>query len=175
MFSGVSAVSSSSGASWLVLRCNSGSTLKLVEALCGNGIDAWSPVQIVTSRLPRRNARVKKEVATLPSFVFIPEAYKDAAYNLCRRVRMPSFSVMKVMGVVVVVDAKELEFMHRVSWEKVRVLPPAIGEVVRFRSGSFEGVTGVVVESGMKDCCVELHGSGKIVKVPPFLLLKVQA
>lgn len=160
---------------WLVLRCGTNATLKLVDALKSSGVDAWSPIRVVVRRAPRRLFKIKVEISTLPTFVFMPYSEMDKVLLLRQRCALPSFSFMKLMGIIVTVHKDELEFMQKVSWNNVKAKPIPIGSSVRFRSGSFAGIEGRVTDGDDKDCTVQLKGSDMIVKVPPFLLVKLQA
>lgn len=160
---------------WVVLRCNSKLTLKLVEGLKAFAIDAWSPIKIVHRRVPRKNVREKIEVSTLSTFAFIPDHDRDSACLLSGRKGVPLFSLMKVFGYVVTVNKRELDFMQRVSWDNVKTKPHPIGCSVRFRSGSFEGIEGKVVSSSDKECSVEIKDTNVVVKIPPFLLVRMRA
>ena len=160
---------------WFVLRCAANSTLKLVNALQGNGIDAWTPIRIITRRLPRRNSKAKKEISTLPTFVFMSDNSRPILDILRTTCYLPSFRYMKMLGMTVLVNDSEMEFMHRVSMDKTKVTTQPVGGMVRFRSGSFEGIEGIVTQSSDKECTVRIDGTNTLVKVPPFLLLKKHA
>lgn len=56
---------------WAILRTSGPSTLLLAKALREAGFDAWSPVEIQNRRRPRSKDRFEREVAVMPSYVFV--------------------------------------------------------------------------------------------------------
>lgn len=158
---------------WLVARCGSGKTMRLVDGLNSAGVSAWTPMLSRIRRLPRSPSVGPVMVPILPSFVFVLERQGVFASDLAERRQVPSFSWMRFIRKIVCVSDGDLSPMRGMHLLETSLKPdaPALGQEVAFCSGGFEGMTGVVLKVGAKDCLVLINGGRGIkVSVPPFLL-----
>jgi hypothetical protein len=55
---------------WVILRCATRQTLRLAEAVRGEGVEAWTPTEVSRPKIPKRRARITLCEPILPRFVF---------------------------------------------------------------------------------------------------------
>lgn len=152
---------------WAILRTSGPSTLLLAKALREAGFDAWSPVEIQNRRRPRSKDRFEREVAVMPSYVFVDadrlvELLQIASKPMQTFLRwdaearrmvaqgIPHFSVFHHNGGIPLIADDSLDSLRRVE---ARTAPKptaptfAPGQAVKLTEGGFAGLAGLVQSS----------------------------
>ena len=117
-------------------------------------------------------------VPALPGFVFLPlvDMAPAATMRLC--LACPGFSFMNINGTLIKFAERELvplrTFDHHVSTSQANPLPP-VGAWVVITSGSFQGLRGKVSSNTKRESWVRFEGFSTDIKIPPFLLSKIDA
>lgn len=134
---------------WCILRTRGSQTIPLAQAL-STQFAAWTPVETIRLRLPRRKAKAERTQPIMPTYVFA-----DAAH-LPRLVEMsqvdgrigPDFSVMRHNGRFPLIAADELAHLRTPNKARQRFQTPSRcpvpGEPVSFAGGAFAGLTGAI-------------------------------
>jgi len=167
---------------WLVLRCNSKSTIALVESLEQAGFEGmvWSPTELVLARSGPDRSREKVKSALLPSFVFVDEfleteMLREERDPLCNH---PPFRIFRFNRVVAKVAAESLlplRSLEKKPTEKANHPTLPAGTVVRTAESGFEGLNGVVVSCKGRWSFVEFEGFALPVKISTLLLVQERA
>ncbi len=148
---------------WCILRTAGSRTLPLAQSLAAAGIEAWTPVEMVKRRIPRKVGRVEKAAPLLPTFVFASAAH---LFDLRRISRMigsphPAFAFFRYNGLVPLIAQREIDKLRLLENRmkpKRRRPTMAIGAEVRPTDGAYAGMTGVVQESDGKTTLVAFGG-----------------
>lgn len=153
-----------------ILRCKGRETLKLAEALIDLG--GWTPKTLQRMRLPRVRKVVMVERPQLPSFVFIPVTFAEAAIALGRKRHIPECRMFIYSGQAPVVPEYQLlplrlaEKLNPTTDEKG--IP--VGTRVEICAGPFREMLGVVSANDRRYVHLELEKGGLPIKLPSFML-----
>jgi hypothetical protein len=148
---------------WCILRTAGPRTLPLAASLTAAGIEAWTPVEMVKRRIPRKVGRVEKAAPLLPTFVFVPALH---LYDLWHISRMPvsphpAFAFFRHNGAVPLIAQSEVDKLrvleNRMKPKRRRPTVPIETEVCP-TEGAYAGMTGVVKESDGKTTLVAFGG-----------------
>lgn len=168
---------------WCILRTAASSTLPLVEALNEDSFGVWTPVQVVTRRVPRSKEQKQRTVPMMPTFLFAPAQQLHALIDIAASPVSPyaGFSIFRYLDRIPLLADASLDPLrlaeHRSrlaeirSRQKVKQSADAFdeGETVKVPSGAFAGMSGIVEESNGK--CTLVCFAGRIsVKIDTFLL-----
>lgn len=159
---------------WIILRCAGRSTLPLVQSLGEDGFEVWSPVETITKRVPRMNARFKVEAAMMPSYVFARRAHLVDLIQLAALPVKPrrgaglskpahqDFSVLHAFGGIPLVADADLDDLRKLSARRTPVKPAAYAwprnRKVRVKAGIAQGLIGVVIRSTPSKTVIEIEG-----------------
>lgn len=151
------------GGRWCILRTAGPRTLPLASSLDAAGIEAWTPIEMVKRRIPRKPGRVEKAAPLLPTFVFVPEVHLSDLWRISRMIVSPhpAFAFFRHNGAVPLIAQREvdkLRVLENRMTPKRRRPTMAIGAEVIPTDGAFAGMTGVVVESDGKATLVAFGG-----------------
>lgn len=160
--------------SWVVLRCSNAHTLKLADSLNASGIKAWSPVETIKRRVPRKTGHHSVALPLLPSFVFADADHTGRLLALSNSwdCPHPGFWVYRGFGEIPTIRDRELDALRvaesrgRPKDQRVEFKP---GDKVRNAGAGLEGLPGQVSFSKGKFTFV-LFGSLEV-KVPTDQLL----
>jgi transcription antitermination factor NusG len=152
---------------WLVLRCAPAQTLRIARQLAGLG--AWVPTWKRMRRVPRATVRRLTTEACIPSFVFLPIAQAhEIPDNVAAR------PMRNADGARIVVQDRHLAPLRQIADKplpKAQDLPKP-GQVIRVKSGPFEGLDAKVITASQRYCKVTIAGFPQPIQMPPWLLLK---
>lgn len=162
------------GQHWCILRCSGRSTLPLAASLAEDGFDVWTPVETITKRVPRANARYKIEAAMMPSYLFARVTHLVDLLQLASlsvkprrgaglmKPAHPDFSVLHAFGGIPLVEDEDLSELRKLSARRTPIKPAAYAwprnGKVRVTSGIAAGLIGIVVRSTPTKTVVEIDG-----------------
>lgn len=165
---------------WVVLQCPPQLTRFLRDQLVLEGYDLWLPEYQEMSR-PKHARRPRPQWRlALPGYLFVPEAeaMEVAAWQAETFARR--FRVMQLGGKVVKVEGESLKIFDEMLEAAGQVkpleqewLPP--GTKVQIRAGPFETTPGVIALREGNYQVVIVGKWGLKVKVPPFLLERIDS
>lgn len=169
-------ITADASTTWLVLRCASSDTLALARALSnedGRWGDhgAWTPVWKRRHRKPRSPRFELREVAAIPSFIFVPADRVDTLPIIPGK----PYSLMRFDGRLVRIDDAQLDHLRKIDTQPrdtVKVLPK-IGARIRFNDGPFQGLKGKVVYATHRYATVMVEGFQQPLKIPPSLCQEI--
>lgn len=157
---------------WCILRTSAARTLPLVKSLNDKDIGAWSPGKTIERRRGHSRARYEVQLAIIPTFVFLPEAFCDDARRI---IAMPSsphpqFSLFTYRDAIPLILDKELtrlreeEEFHRTKVKKSKRYDFGNGDGVRVDDveSAFLGMSGVVESCNGKRAWVDFGGSLRV-------------
>lgn len=165
------------GRDWCILRTSGPRTLRLSQSLNAAGIEAWTPMQVVSVRRPRSKERIEREAPIMPTFVF---ARADRLGDLMRILRLPvsahpGFSIFRHAGRIPVIADRDIDSLRAAEDRSKRIVLKkqrhvfSVGERVHVPEGSFTGLTGVVQGGDGKFALICFGGSLQV-KIATFLL-----
>lgn len=147
---------------WVILRCSARLTLRVAEAVNGEGIAAWTPSEVSRPRIPKRRARVTLCRPILPRFVFADASRLLELLAMSHR-PLAGFTLMADgLRYAVVADGalhalrKEEGRRERNRLRNGKSQPLARGKRVAMPKGAWEGLTGIVERSNGKVTKVDL-------------------
>ena len=163
---------------WCVLRTTSASTIPLLKSLTALGMEVWTPVHVQKRQMPRTKAKVTREVAMMPTYLFARVAH---LHDLVQLAVLPvkdhrDFRIFQHMNRYPLVSDAGLAAL-RTEERKLQVVEKAkpafgVGAKVRFAEGGFEGLSGVVESVKGKFAQVSLPGYyGNAIKVAAWHLV----
>jgi hypothetical protein len=168
---------------WVLLRCASSETLRLVESLNEFGIKAWSPIGQKRGRKPRSRSYYDKTFPLTSSYVFAADSeLLDLEMLSSRPLKgMPIFSVFYHAGIVPKIkdcqlnslraEEQRLKDAYRLEVEKgLRRKKFDRKAAVKFTDGAFGGLVGEVVEHTGTFALVSVDGFALPIKVSEALL-----
>ena len=147
---------------WVILRCSARLTLRVAEAVRSEGIEAWTPTEVLRPKIPKRRARVTLCEPILPRFVF---ADAERLLELLAMSHRPlaTFTVMcdgtryaavkdAALNALRVEEARR----ERQRLRNAKAQPLQRGRRVAMPKGAWEGLTGIVERSNEKVTKVDL-------------------
>lgn len=174
--------------SWCILQCAGANTLKLFEALIGEGLSAWTPLRWNVARMPVTRARYDKPVPMMPGYVFGDVGHIDQLVRLSamRRRDFPRFRFLESASgrqfTPLVPDSelasvRERETHLRAVFEGEKRKgdkppKPGLGVEVKMPEGPFGGLNGVVERTKGRDTVVDIPGLPFQLKVSSLLMLE---
>jgi len=178
---------------WCILRMSEGATLPVMDALCADGFDVWTPEETQQRRVGLARKRVSRRAPLLPGFVFArydrlrelvdlartpAQAFRawDAEQRCMVTKGRPYFSVFRVGASYPAVSDGALDAL-RVAERKGRPLKSVhmfrAGERVKCPDAGFDGLTGIVETTRGRHAIVLFDGFAIPVAVPATSLLAV--
>lgn len=148
---------------WCILRTAGRTTLSLAASLAEDGFEVWTPVETVTKRVPRMNARRTIRQAILPTYVFARAAHLVDLLQLAAMPVKPrrgkgllqpahgAFTVLHAFGKIPMVadrhfaELRNLEARRTPTEKAGKALTVGIG--VRIKGGAAQGMKGTVERS----------------------------
>ena len=166
-------------AKWCILRTSAGRTIPLAKSLADAGFVVWTPIAMVSRRIPRRTKREKREAPLMPTFVFADAAEINDLVRVLRDPISPhpAFSIFHVgPRVPVIADLEVAELRaaedrargRKTGLELQREQFP-IGCAVRIVEGVATGLEGEVVGHDGKSVIVIGNGRMRL-KIATFML-----
>jgi hypothetical protein len=168
---------------WVVLRCASADTFKLVESLVKFGIAAWSPTGYKRGRKPRSRSYYDKVYPLVSTYVFASAIDLLDLKRLADRPAkdMPVFTVFHHCGGVPEIADRQLDALRyeeeRLKAIYLRQLAKArrktkfkIDYRVKFNEGAFAGLSGKVVEHKGAFALVSIDGFELPIRVAEALI-----
>jgi transcription antitermination factor NusG len=163
--------------SWVILRTSGRTTMRLAETLSGASIEAWTPIETRTIRVPRKNVKRVIKLPIMPSYVF---ARAESLFDLIELAgnslgAHPSFSVMHYHDRIPVIADHHLVGLRTIEAKKsprkrADPLPKGLSVRVKTEGGSFAGMKGRVERSD-KNATLVCFDSRLVVKISTSLLL----
>jgi hypothetical protein len=147
---------------WVILRCSARQTLRIAEAVRGEGITAWTPSEVSRPKIPKRRARITLCQPILPRFVFA-----DAA----RLLELLAMSHRPLAGFTLMADGHRYAVVRDEALGQLRVeesrrerqrlrglksQPLQRGKRVSMPKGAWEGLSGIVERSDGRTTKVDL-------------------
>ncbi len=166
---------------WCILRCSNVNTLPLLRTLGREGVEVWSPLEMVTKRVPRANIKRTLEQALLPSYIFANVEQLAVLLAICEAPVSGhrEFRIMHTHGRMPLIDDTDLaglRLLERKSRAAVRKEPSVnTGDAVRLTDGGFAGLTGKVEKAGAQFSTITLDGFTMPMKVANYFLLQSSA
>lgn len=172
-------------ADWIILRCGSGSTLRLAQSLAEAGFTTWSPMSVMMKQWPRSTVTREVAVPMLAGLVFAPSEGLDDLTALSHSPALtyqvwdaekrrfvtrghPYFTVFRLHGRTPVISEGELSSLRQAE-AKLRALAERQRELLRQSGPPPRFEAGMVVRVGGAfeglDLIVEEANDGKLVKV----------
>lgn len=171
---------------WCILRTASRLTLPLAESLAEDGYEVWTPVETVTVRVPRKNARREVRRPIMGSYVFAKAAYLIDLLQLAAmpvkprrgagllKPAHPSFSVLHAFGRIPVVAESDFVKLRELEAKRTprKVAPYAfpINRAVRVKGGIGQGKVGLVIRSTPTKTKIFCTGDKRSLEIPTYLL-----
>jgi transcription antitermination factor NusG len=166
---------------WCVLRTASRHTMRLAETLAADGYEVWTPVEVRTIRIPRKNVKREVRLPIMPSYVF---ARVGHLFDLLLLADIPvkprrnagahaDFSVMRSCGQLPIIPDAHLTALRQIEIRRTprkkadRTFIPGVS--VKVGGGSFGGMVGRVERSNRGHTLV-LFNDRYSVKIPTLLL-----
>ena len=152
------------GDDWLILRTNGSRTLALAKSLESAGVEAWTPIGMVTRRDGRTRDRVKVPVPILPTFVFA--RYRHLAELQAARAAPvnphPAFSIFRLREADAIPFVRDRD-LRSIRTEERRQKPRAfpVGGSLTVPEGAFAGLTGIIEGTKGKYVLVLLRMFGR--------------
>jgi hypothetical protein len=147
---------------WVILRCATRQTLRLAEAVRGEGVEAWTPTEVSRPKIPKRRARITLCEPILPRFVFADASCLLELLSMSHR-PLAGFSVLCDGSRYAVVKDKALDPLRveenrreRQRLRNLKAQPFPRGKRVAMPKGAWEGLTGIVERSTGKVTKVDL-------------------
>jgi transcription antitermination factor NusG len=163
--------------SWIILRTSGRSTMRLAETLSCASIEAWTPIETRTIRIPRANVRRTVKLPIMPSYVFARANHLFDLIELSGNSvgTHPDFSVMHYHDRIPVIADHHLQGLRtieakRTPRKKSAPLTPGLSVRVKTEGGSFAGMKGRVERSNEGNTLVCFDGR-LTVKISTSLLL----
>lgn len=173
---------------WCILRTSGRSTLALAESLAEDGYQVWTPVETVTKRVPRMNARRTIRQPILASYVFaraqhLVELLQLAAMPVkprrgagLRKPAHPSFSVLHAFGRIPLVADLDFTRLRELEVRRTprKIAPYAfpLNQEVRVTGGIAQGKVGLVIRSTPAKTKILCTGDKQMIEIPTMLLEK---
>jgi len=166
------------GNGWLILRTGGQRTLPLAKSLQGVGLEAWTPMQVITRRRHRSKESVRSEIAIVPTFVFVRHRHLlDVAAILAEPLSPhPPFSIFRYGGRAPIIadrslaDLRAVEGRHKMAVLRAQRRAVPVGQAVRLAEGPFAGLDGVVEGGNGKYAMVNFGGHWRV-EVATWLIL----
>lgn len=164
---------------WCILRTSAGRTIPLAKSLADDGFAVWTPIAMVSRRVPRRQRWVKREAPMMPTFVFADAAGINDLFRMLRDPMSPhpAFSIFHIGPRVPLVADQEVAALRaaedrargrKTGLELQREQFP-IGCAVRIVEGVATGLVGEV--AGHDGKSVIVIGDGRMrLKIATFML-----
>lgn len=171
---------------WCILRCAGRSTLPLAASLAEDGFEVWTPVETITKRVPRMNARFTVRRPILPSYVF---ASDEHLVDLLQLAALPvksrrgaglllpahaSFTVLHAFGKIPLVDDRHLDELRKLEAKrapkKIAAYAYPQNQRVRVREGVGAGKIGLVIRSTPAKTKILCTGDKRPFEIPTALL-----
>lgn len=135
---------------WCILRTTAGSTIPLLKSLSAIGFDVWTPVHVYRRRMPRTKAKVEREEAMMPTYLF---ARADRLTDLVELSVLPvkdhrDFRLFQQQNRYPLLGDQALAAL-RTEERKLQVVEKtkpgfAKGDRVKLTEGGFAGMSGTV-------------------------------
>lgn len=163
---------------WCILRTAARSTLRLADGLSASDYEAWTPVEVIRRRVPRKNDAQAIPAPIMPTFVFARASQMPGLFALAAdpMTALPSFSVFRYRDRIPLVCDSELRALRaredrsrREVLKAGKAAPYRHGDMVRAPDGAFAGMSGIVEMSDGKHTLV-MFGGRFGVKIDTFLL-----
>jgi len=162
---------------WCILRTAGARTLPLMKSLEKAGLSAWTPLRIHRRRRPRSKQLVEREVAIMPTFVFVRKQHAIELLTIAANPvnPHPAFSIFRHNGRLVDVQDREIAGLRAEEdrWakaeRKTRCRRFDTGSTVRVTDGPAQGLEGIVEESDGQFALVCFGGAIRF-KVGTWLL-----
>lgn len=160
---------------WCILRCSGPNTLPLLTSLTKAGFEVWTPVELITRRVPKANVKRRLENAMLPSYLF---AAADRLIDLIQLANTPGkdhrdFRVFKQLDRFPLIADATLAPL-RLEERRKKPAPEGLkaGDDVRMTDGAYAGLRGVVEKGGSKFAVVRVPGFQMSLKIAAYYLLR---
>lgn len=167
------------GTAWCILRTAGPRTLPLTKSLADAGFEVWTPQRIHRRRRPRSKKIVEREVAIMPTFVFVRKHHAvDLLGILASPVNPhPAFSIFRHPQNGRLIDVADCEIdglrAEDERWAKAerksRRRRFEAGSSVKVTDGPAQGLEGIVEESDGRYALVCFGGAVRF-KVGTWLL-----
>lgn len=170
---------------WCILRCAGRQTLPLAASLAEDGYEVWTPVETVTKRVPRMNARREVRLPIMASYIFGAEQHLVDLLQLSAMSVKPrrgaglmkpahaDFSVLHAFGRIPLVADKDMarlrELEVKLTPRKVAAYVIPKGRKVRVNGGICSGLQGSVIRSKPATTWVQFGHSAPF-EIPTILL-----
>lgn len=141
---------------WCVLRVRPAHTLKLAASLQAVGLEAWTPLEWISRRVPRGKAKERFSYVLTPTYVFVRARHEDEVRRLEKRegTGHPRFSLFRYYQEVVYLPHLGLHALRRLeqnsyvaslpntgrTFAKERGQPFDVGANVTFKEGPMAGL-----------------------------------
>lgn len=135
---------------WCILRTTAGSTVPLLRSLSSIGYEVWTPVHVYRRRMPRTKAKVEREEAMMPTYLF---ARADRIADLVELSVLPvkdhrDFRLFQHQNRYPLIADKSLADL-RTAERKLQVVEKTRpdfnpGDRVKLTEGGFAGMSGTV-------------------------------
>lgn len=163
---------------WCILRTSGPKTMKLTSSLQAAGFEAWTPIERICRRVPRRKGSEHFSVAFIPTYVFVREHHLTDL----RRIEMmdvsshPRFSIFRYHGATVFVPHASLHGLRarqqqshvaslpstgKPAFAKPRAEPFISGDVLALPNGPFAGLNCEVDRSDGKTTTLTIRLFGR--------------
>lgn len=155
---------------WCILRTRGANTMKLAASLTASGLDAWTPIEILTKRKGRARDRVEEKAAILPTYVFARSAHINDLLRICGLLVSPhpGFSIFRQYDRIPIIAERDIaslkaaeEAAALTQRKRVRNVVP-IGTSIRVSEGAFAGMSGIVEQSDGKSAIVAFGGNFRV-------------
>lgn len=150
--------------------------MPLLRSLTRAGIEAWTPVEQSTKRVPRANVKRIVDRAVLPSYIFTKA---EQMPDLLAIMNSPSkdhreFRLFKHNGGIPLIADSTLDALRMFARKSTaKAIAPSlnIGDTIKLTDGSFAGLSGEIESVGKAFATVRLPGFNTPIKVANFYLL----
>ena len=163
---------------WCVLRTTATSTLPLAKSLSSVGYDVWTPVHVLQRRMPRTKAKVRNEVAMMPTYVFaraehLPDLVELAVLPVKDHRDFRVFRHLNRFPLIADASLAPLRTEERKLQVVEKTKPGFVsGDRVRLTEGGFAGMSGTVESVQGKFASVLFPGYyGNSIKIASWHLL----
>ena len=150
--------------------------MRLASALRIAGIDAWSPVEAVTKRVPRANIKRRIVLPLMPSYVFADARCLIELIELAEAEHkpQPDFRLFRSAGRIPLIADTNLEGLRTIEQKRTVSERPAFtkGERVKLLDAGFLGLTGTVESAKGQYVMVAIPGLRFKLKVAAWCLLR---
>lgn len=173
---------------WIILRCSNASTLDLARSLQAEGIDVWTPLEIIGATRRYGKTKPAREAPLMPSFVFADAAATARLLGMSRspsltwrqwdsaKRRMvtrgiPHFRLFQIGDSIPTVPNAQLSHLQTID-RKQRAMQQQVspGDAFRFTSGGFEGLDGVVDAINGQNATVTIEGFPVALTMPLWMV-----